>query len=265
MILEREQEDLLLEMVDAARTAPRAEQQWHLGGEYQAPNELSGPWGTRPVLLRDVEILHNAGYLDAVHENYVYGNDYVITAIGYYNADAIREARSPGFRRQENELRRLLDSTVFREAYPNSFARWAEAETLLRSASSERELTTIGHKAREAMQEFATEIVARYEPAEVDADPALVKRRLGAVIAMFRPQLGKARANLLEALGDYAEAAIDIVQRQEHGAQKEGHALTWQDGRRVVFHVASLMYEFAVSCEEADPDAPEPAFPEPRH
>src|SRR4051794_20971017 len=93
---------------------------------------------------------------------------------------------------------------VFREAFPNSFARWREAETLLQSAHSERELTTIGHKAREALQEFAPELGARHEPLAVNGNPALVKRRLGAVIAKLRPQLGEARAALLEALGDYA-------------------------------------------------------------
>jgi hypothetical protein len=33
------------------------------------------------------------------------------------------------------------------------------------------------------------------------------------------------------------------VQRQEHGAQKEGRPLVWEDGRRVVFQTAIVMFE----------------------
>jgi hypothetical protein len=85
--------------------------------------------------------------------------------------------------------------------------------------------------------------------------PVLVKRRLGAIVAMYLPQLGEARTAMLKALGNYSEAVMDVVQRQEHAGQKEGQALTWGDGRRVVFHVASVMYEYAITFAEIAPDA----------
>ena len=254
MILDREQEDLLLAMVDAARGAPRDQQQWHLGGEYQATNEMTGPWGARRVLPRDISVLTEAGFLDAVHLNYVYGNDHVITGVGYHNANAIRARRSPGFAGQEANVRRLIDSSSFRESYPKAFARWTEAEQALRSP--ETELTTVGHKAREAMQEFATELVDRYGPTAVEPNPVLVNKRLGAVIAKYLPWLGDARTGVLVALGDYSEACMGVIQRQEHGGQKEGHPLAWDDGRRVVFHVAAVMYELAITIEEADANQP---------
>jgi hypothetical protein len=34
-----------------------------------------------------------------------------------------------------------------------------------------------------------------------------------------------------------------LVQRQEHGAQKEVTPLTWEDARRVVFQTCVVMYE----------------------
>jgi hypothetical protein len=101
------------------------------------------------------------------------------------------------------------------------------------------------------MQEFATALLERYGPVDADPDPAHVNRRLGAVIAQYLRQLGEARVVLLKALGDYSEATMKIIQRQEHGGQKEGHPLTWADGRRVVFHVAAVMYEFAATVEDA--------------
>ena len=72
-----------------------------------------------------------------------------------------------------------------------------------------------------------------------------MNKRLGAVIAKLLPRLGEARGDLLKALGDYSEAALDLVQRQEHGALREGDDLTWHDARRVVFHAGSVMYELA--------------------
>jgi len=76
--LDASQERLLLEMVDAARSAPRHEQKWHLAGDV-----LAGPWGTRKVLDDDVHALSKAGFLHAKQRNYVYGNRYVLTSQGY--------------------------------------------------------------------------------------------------------------------------------------------------------------------------------------
>jgi hypothetical protein len=49
----------------------------------------------------------------------------------------------------------------------------------------------------------------------------------------------------LTALLSYWGTVSDLVQRQEHGAQKEGEPLTWEDARRVVFQTAVVMFEIA--------------------
>jgi len=36
----------------------------------------------------------------------------------------------------------------------------------------------------------------------------------------------------------------DVVQRQEHGDQKQNDPLTWEDARAAVFQTAMLMFEF---------------------
>jgi len=86
----------------------------------------------------------------------------------------------------------------------------------------EDELTTIGHKLREAMQAFASDLVSEHRLTDVDPDPSHARARLGAVIAVQRENLGEARRKILEALGDLWEATDTLVQRQEHGATKEG-------------------------------------------
>jgi hypothetical protein len=255
--LEPEQEELLGRLIEAARLAPRAEQQWHLFRAF-GDTELQGPGDIGAVLEDDVRVLAEAGYL-RVTNRWTAGFEFRIAPAGHEYYAEMRQRIAEPMARQESEVRRLLETEAFGTLYPNAYTRWAEAEALLWSAESEREFTTIGHKTREAMQEFATEIVRTYNPPDVDSNPALVNRRLGAVIAMFLPTLGEARAELLKALGDYSEANWSVIQRQEHGGQKEGHALTWQDARRVVFHTAFVMYEFAVSLEEARPAPPPPA------
>jgi hypothetical protein len=231
-------------MVEAERDVPRDKRFWllleTLGGAY-----LQGPETKWEVVGADVKDLARAGLLRREGDQ-----SYRVTPEG---RDAYAEwqlAQGAPMERVEQQARRLLDSDSFRSAYGGAYRLWAEAEELLWREDSEAELTTIGHKAREAMQAFATEVVARYEPPDIDPDPAHVNRRLGALIAAQLPALGEARGELLKALGDYSEATIDVIQRQEHGKHKRGSALTWNDGRRVVQHVAMVMFEFASTLDE---------------
>lgn len=206
--------------------------------------------GREDVPEGDVLMLEREGLIYAIAYSKRDANPtFVLTpeAIEYYAETREREPVP----RQETELRRFLDSETFKVDHPKAYAKWTEADALLWRADSEREFTTVGHKVREALQEFATEAVELYDPPEVETDKALVNKRLGAVIAKLAPALRERRAALLRALGDYSEATLGVVQRQEHGGQKEGEELTWHDARRVVFHAASVMYEFAELFREA--------------
>jgi hypothetical protein len=100
------------------------------------------------------------------------------------------------------------------------------------------------------MQAFATAMVDEHQPSNVDPNPAHARKRLGAVIAASRSQLGDARRSALEALGDLWEATDALTQRQEHGAQKEGEAITWTDARRLVWPTMCLMVEFVATFED---------------
>lgn len=42
---------------------------------------------------------------------------------------------------------------------------------------------------------------------------------------------------------NYWGAVADLTQRQEHGVQKEGEQLVWEDARRVVFQTLLVMFE----------------------
>ncbi len=99
----------------------------------------------------------------------------------------------------------------------------------------------IGHTCREAVQLFITDLVERHRPAAIEPDPQKTVARLKTILATV--DLPTAVAAFLSALLAYFGTVNDLVQRQEHGAQKQGDPLTWEDARRVVFHCGLVMYE----------------------
>ena len=99
-------------------------------------------------------------------------------------------------------------------------------------------------KLREALQRFATEMVEQHGPPEVDCDPAKTKNRLGAVLAMHRGRLGRANATMLDTLCAHFEAVNDVVQRLEHGDQKDNEPVTWEQARAAVYQAMNVMFEF---------------------
>jgi hypothetical protein len=159
------------------------------------------------------------------------------------------------------ENRRLIASKKFAEAFPKVFEPWADAEKLLFAEDTEAQLTTVGHKVREAAQAFATSMIAAYGADEPVADVKAVKKRLGAVIAYNLTRLGPTHQKVLENIGNLWESTVDLIERQEHAAQKEGEPVTWDDGRRIVTLTMVLMVEFVTILEERK--EPPPATLEP--
>jgi hypothetical protein len=246
--LEPEQEALLTSLIEAAQKVPRKEQSWHLIS-YGGGHIIHGAGIKEDVAQQDMIALEHADLIQ--NTGRAQGNEYVLTPTARKRYAVVHRTHGDRTGQQEQQVRRLLDDEAFRRNYPQAYAHWSDAADLLWSAESDRSLTAIGHACREAMQAFATEALALYKPPSADQDTAKVKRRLGAVIQMLRPLLGERRARLLEALGDYEEALIDLIQRQVHRGQQEGERLTWGDARRVVFHTMSVMVELASSFEEA--------------
>ena len=248
--LEREQEDLLAQLVEGGRDVPRGEREW-VFINYGQGSFLQGPGiGREDVPQGDITMLEREGFILAVRYSPRDGNPtYVITPEGLEHYAEVK-GRDP-IARQEAEVHRFLDSERFRTEYPKAYGKWVDSNDLLWRADSDNELTTVGHKTREALQDFTSEAIARYQPPDAETNPALVNKRLGAVIALLLPKLGEKRAELLRALGDYSEATLGVIQRQEHGGQKEGEDLNWHDARRAVFQVGSVMYECAELFQEA--------------
>ena len=143
----------------------------------------------------------------------------------------------------ENTVQRYLDSGQFRARYPEAYARWKDAAVLLWGGDTEPELSTIGHKCREAMQAFATALLGLHGVQGANPDVAKTRERFSAVVNARRADLGERKSELLDTLFAYWRATENLIQRQEHAGQREGEPLTPEDGRRAVFQTAIVMFE----------------------
>jgi len=140
-------------------------------------------------------------------------------------------------------VRQYLDADRFQRRYPEAYGKWAEAEELLWSSESESQFTTIGHLCREAMQEFAGALVRQHQMHDADPDKAHTIARIRCLLDSKKEQLGSTEMPFLDALLSYWRTVSNLAQRQEHGGQREGKPLVWEDARRVVFQCAVVMFE----------------------
>jgi hypothetical protein len=212
------------------------------GGGLAVPIQVSVP---------DLEYLGACGLLQI--KGHPGGNqvDFTVSPQGFERYEEIHQRAAAPLQQVDSHIRSYLESPEFRSQFPLAFQRWNEAADLLWASDSADHLTAIGHKAREAMQEFASGLVERHRPSDVNADPTKTLDRVSAVLKMYRASLGERRVALLNSLFDFWRATVNLVQRQEHGGQKEGEPLGWEDGRRVVFQTANVMVELSRAGEQA--------------
>ena len=252
--LEQEQADLLTALVEEHRRVPRERRdRFYVSNTNQGshafyPKAQDG-WQI-PVVQGDLEVLASYGLISVDYGQYGISG-IVVRPEGLSAYEQLRRQAGEPVANVEREIRRYLDTEAFQARYPTALAKWREAEDVVWQADAPRALTTIGHLCREAMQLFASELIRRYQPTGSDPEPAHDVARIRAVLDLAKIQLGKAEAAFLDALVTYWGTVSDLAQRQEHGAQKEGEALQWEDARRLVFQTAIVMFEVARSAQSA--------------
>lgn len=234
--LEPEQVALFERLVEASRNVPRAQRQPFLRVRLAGGTIIQGNGISEQVLDEDVDVLE--------HEGLIRFRDDVFTipprALEFYRQ---LKSRAEPIDEVEQTVVKYLDSPEFGSRYPAAYGRWKDAAELLWQSDSDQELSTIGHKCREAIQEFVTALIDLHQVGDANPDKAMTRDRFSAVLAARRSQLGTAKHNMLDALFDYWRAVGDLVQRQEHAGQREGEQLVWEDGRRAVFQTAVVMFE----------------------
>ena len=243
ILLEPEQEDLLIALVEAARKQPRDQRQKFLVMVSSDGTHIYGLDDYRGAHKGDVEILAQAGLLSASYTKR--GTlAFDVAPLGFRYYEYLMQRRGTATERVEQSVFRYLDSAAFAARHPDAFAKWQQAEVLLWSSDSTQQHTAIGHHCREAMQFFATSLVEAFKPDPVDSDTAKTVSRIRAVLGQARPTMSDRVYSMLDALLHYWGTVTDLTNRQEHGAQKENRALSWEDSRRQVFQTAIVMFEF---------------------
>ena len=242
-----EQEELLVRLVEAARAVPSDERENFLHIEFGGGDLLFHPGfpvaKQAEVITQDLDILYRNDLLD-MSINKSGNREYWLTPLGFRYYQFLKTREGSPIEQIGREVRSLIESEGFATRYPEANARWLAADQLLWRADSDKDATTIGHLCREAMQAFATELLGRFDIEDADQDPAHVVARIRAVLEKAGSGLGATEGQLLEAILNYWGAVTDITQRQEHGAQREGEPLVWEDSRRVVFQTGVVFYEF---------------------
>lgn len=243
VILEKEQKDLFVELVEAARNTPRERREKFLFVEYMGGSVIhhAGLKENLVAYKSDIEFLGDARLLRVSLGNK--GSiSFDVTPFGFKYYEYLKQELGRPVERVEASIRQYMDSGAFQRKYPVAYAKWSEAEVILWASDSEKQLSTIGHLCREALQEFATALVERYNPPEVSHDKAKTVARMKAVLNM-QGSMSRAVRPFVEALTAFWGTTCDLIQRQEHGGQKEGEPLAWEDGRRVVFSSMMVMSE----------------------
>jgi hypothetical protein len=253
--LEKEQEELIQLLVESARKMPRERRQsfrayWPGSGTEKWIVEHRGLLGgKRWIHPGDLQVLSQQGLLLVLNKNRS-DCSFDVHPNGFAYYEEMKNRAGKATQRIEAEIKIYLDTDDFRRRYPESYAKWADAESKLWGSDSADQFTTIGHLCREAMQEFAKALIEIYKPEEVDPFIAHTKNRIRCVINARSKCLGDTEKTFLHALVSYWDSIDDLTQRQEHGTQKVGKPLLWEDGRRLVFQTAIVMFEIdrALSC-----------------
>lgn len=248
LLIEQEQRELLETFVEATRNVTREQRQkFHVrrppvGATLHRVRHPGLPDGQIEVYIGNVEALNSAGLIALSYlDNYSKAFD--VTPQGFQYYKHIKQTTEYPVQNVETVIRVYLSSDQFRRKYPAAYQKWTNAETILWGSDSEHQLTTIGHLCREAMQEFASELADQEKLPSSEKDKAHTVARLRAVINARSNQLGNTEKQFLEALLAYWGALNDLIQRQEHGGQREGESLVWEDARRVAFQTAIVIFE----------------------
>jgi hypothetical protein len=245
ILLEPEQETLLIELAEAMRNVPsdKREPFWAVA-PWALPKHLIKhqglPNGEITAYTGDFQLLLSSGFITTS----LVGEDlYEVTAEGFSYYRELRQRSGEPIERMQNIVKNYFAAPRFQKKYPLAYKKWTDAETLLWSSDSESQLTAIGHFCREALQEFATALVVQYMPEVVDANTDHTKNRIKAAVNQHAGEKATTVPEFLDALYKFWDKVSDLDQRQEHGGQKGGKSLVWEDGRRAVFQTAVVMFE----------------------
>ena len=210
-------------------------QEWLLAQLFEAhlsqPAQKRHPF-RRFTILGGPHVIHHAGF-SSLHS--------APLAFDHYEQTKARGGEP--VLRVDQEVCRYLDAQVFRQQCTAAYDKWVDANRQLWSARVERDLAGVGHLCRQAMQSFATCMVERFEPLNVDTNQQHdVEPSPCRTAASFRAAWVHG-----EAVSRRAGGVLGHRQRPRAtpGAwrNREAEPLAHEDARRLVFQTAVVMFE----------------------
>lgn len=149
----------------------------------------------------------------------------------------------------EDHVWHYFDSQSFQHSYPITYGKWRESSEMVWGSENERDFSTIGLLCREAMQEFTTELITKYNVEGANPDKAKTRDRFSTVVNARRSAISESQLDVLDALFLYWREVGVLMQRQIHAREAEGDDLVWEDGRRLVFQLGFVLFEAARTLE----------------
>lgn len=240
-----ETEELLCGMVEAALAAKPAGRLFIFSAHMRGNVLIStGPprrdWADiDEAALQDLAAygLLQRGFSSKGTPNYRVSND------GYRYYRYLQARRGTHLEQLEETIRAHLDGARFSSRYPRTAGGMSQAFDLLWQGDTDNtRVSELGADLRGAMQDFATELLAR-QRVESETSAEKPVQRLEEAIAQLENRLGEREPAVLAALVNLADATLRQVQRVHH-VRDEGAIDQWDELRRAAFVLAFLMYEF---------------------
>ncbi len=246
ILLETEQEELLIKLVEAHRNTPDGENELFYYTDSDLPMIIhSGlPYGQMSAYIPDLLILYQNQLISLQPKTQTSGF-FGILPLGFGYCDYIKSSAGSPVQNFESTVLEYLSAEPFKREFLDAYQKWTEAEALLRSRGSRRRLSTIGYLCKDAMRKFASVLTDRYSPPSQGATSEDPVERLRAVLNCRAAVLGKMDKTLFDALLPCWDSIADLVQGQECPEGTEGERFVWEDGRRLVFQTALIMFEIA--------------------
>lgn len=243
LYLQLEQQQLLSELIERERCVPREERTGFMfvqpAGETRG--FIHGPGSDTWALYVDIVALADSGLISVLRSRNGYIDTFCITGKGYaYNEQVTNKSTKP-LQQVERDVLYFICAEGFRRRHAGAYLAWIEAAELLRASDGQHHLVEIGHHCREALRSFSDSLANIYRPPEL-ATARTPTARIRKVIEHQRDQLGST-LGFINALIEYFSQVWKLANRQEHGSEKVGDALSWEDARRLVFQTAMIMFE----------------------
>ncbi len=250
VFLEKEQKELLCIIVEAARNVPSENRQEFsiVRNDVEEFLQHSGlPEGEIKFFFPDLQTLMGEGLLQMTGKGQHGISRIAVPPRGFRFYRYLKKQSGEPVEHIEEAVRRYIDSHDFQKEYPKAYEKWAETENLLWKTDTSKQLTTIGHKCRETVQEFMDILYTQIKAPAEQIPKVSTKKRLKKIIEVKSKQLSEKERKFLDVLHDYWDVVNDLIQKQEHGAQREKVQLVWKDARRVVFQTMMFMFEVSQS------------------